>query len=73
MAYHELRVVSAGIDVKFMRNTARRQELVQHLRSLLEAVIVIVADIEIDLHTFQAGRGVGTREVKHIVAIEVRG
>ena len=71
VANHELRVVSAGIDVELVGNAAGLQQLVQRLRALLEAIVVIVADIEINLHALEAGGRIILGEVEDVVAIEI--
>ena len=37
VGHDKLRTVSAGIDMELVRNAARGQQLIQHLRALLEA------------------------------------
>ena len=52
-------VVAAGIDMELMSDFARRENFVQCGGSGLEAVIVLVAAIEVNL---QAGEICGTRQ-----------
>ena len=71
MADDELRIGGGGVNVEFVGDAARGQQLVQLLRSLLEAEVVIVADIEINLHALETGHAVGASEVEDVVALEV--
>jgi hypothetical protein len=59
--------------MELVRNAARGQQLIQHLRALLEAEVVVVAHIEINLQALETGGTVGAREGEDIVAIEVSG
>src|SRR6516162_9171955 len=44
-----LPVMAAGIDVRLVRNVPRRENSVQRFCAVLEAVIVLVAAVEVDL------------------------
>src|SRR5690349_6528911 len=52
-------VVPAGIDVKFVSDLARRENVVKRGGASCKAVIILVAAIEIN---FQAGKIRGTRQ-----------
>ena len=67
----ELRIVAAGIDVKLVGNTARVEQLMQLLRSLLESVVVVVAHVEVDLHALEFSRRCNFGKIEDIVALEV--
>ena len=47
-------VVATRIQMKFVRDAARNEEIVEGLRAIVEAVIVLGAAIEIDVHANQA-------------------
>lgn len=44
-----LPIVAAGVEVEFVRDSARRQQIVKLLRTRVEAVFIGSAAIEIDL------------------------
>src|SRR5690242_17270418 len=43
-------VVAAGVQMKFVRDAARGQQLMERLRAHVETVVVLGAAIEIDAH-----------------------
>ena len=56
MTHGELRIVAPGINVKLVGDAAVVEQLMQLLAPCFEAVVVIVADIEINLQFASAPR-----------------
>ena len=49
-------IVPAGIEMKFVRDVARRKGFVERRRAGFEAVVVAIAAVEVDLQAHQIGR-----------------
>src|SRR5208282_299236 len=71
VADDELPIVASRIDVELVGDAARRQQLVQLLGSLFEAVVIVVADVEIDFHALQRRSAIGAGKVEDVVAVEI--
>ncbi len=59
-------IVPAGIEMKFVGDSARGEQIVKRLRAYVEAVFILGAAIEIDFKT--RGARSGTRERERVVA-----
>ncbi len=53
MCCHELPTVPAGIKMKFVRNPALLEKLVESLCAGIEAIVVLLAAVKIDSETAQ--------------------
>jgi len=71
VTHDELWIVAARVDVELVRHAARVEELVQLLGAALKSIIIVVADVEVDLQAFEIGGRIVLGEGEDIIAIEV--
>ena len=71
VAHDEVDAMPPGVNMKLMGDATIFQDAIELLCALLEPVIVVVADVEVDAHSFQVRDAVVPSEIENVVPRKV--